>query len=66
MVGARKEESLRGGEAPFFIKKFPLSLIRRGGQGVRLPIILIGSGAPPAYPKADEKEQDTTQPHQGI
>jgi len=31
--GEREEESLRGGEAPFFIKKFPLSLIKRGGQG---------------------------------
>jgi len=34
--GKREEESLRGGEAPFFIKKFPLSFSRRGGQGVRL------------------------------
>jgi len=31
VVGGGKEESLRGGEAPSFIKKFPLSLIRRGG-----------------------------------
>jgi len=31
VAGEGKEESLRGGEAPFFIKKFPLSLIRRGG-----------------------------------
>jgi len=39
VIGGGEEESLRGGASPLFHKKFPLSLIRRGGQGVRLPII---------------------------
>jgi len=35
--GGRRE--FKRGRSPLFFYKFPLSLIRRGGQGVRLPII---------------------------
>jgi hypothetical protein len=45
-----EEESLRGGDSSPFYKKFPLSLSRRGGQGVRLPTI-IDMSPPDIYNK---------------